>query len=156
MCYNRRHACRPAEARAGPVFCRLCALRPDGASEKTNLISAGFGLRFGGLRFARCVDHFPGNGGSVFAADSAVRGIFVLWCSGYVRLSDRVCEVSYRATQCLCIPTDLYHDVRRKSVLRSVGVDSPGVAQDRKSTRLNSSHLGISYAVFCLKKKNTE
>src|SRR5205814_5920471 len=27
------------------------------------------------------------------------------------------------------------------------------VAGDRKSTRLNSSHLGISYAVFCLKKK---
>src|SRR5262245_64967493 len=28
---------------------------------------------------------------------------------------------------------------------------APGI--DRKSTRLNSSHLGISYAVFCLKKK---
>src|SRR5258705_4938504 len=28
-----------------------------------------------------------------------------------------------------------------------------GARQDRKSTRLNSSHLGISYAVFCLKKK---
>src|ERR1035441_6644604 len=27
--------------------------------------------------------------------------------------------------------------------------------RDRKSTRLNSSHLGISYAVFCLKKNNT-
>src|SRR5262245_15769482 len=27
------------------------------------------------------------------------------------------------------------------------------IARDRKSTRLNSSHLGISYAVFCLKKK---
>src|SRR5262245_62426457 len=27
------------------------------------------------------------------------------------------------------------------------------VPRDRKSTRLNSSHLGISYAVFCLKKK---
>src|SRR3989442_8961600 len=27
------------------------------------------------------------------------------------------------------------------------------VAQDRKSTRLNSSHVRISYAVFCLKKK---
>src|SRR5437899_5390877 len=27
------------------------------------------------------------------------------------------------------------------------------LALDRKSTRLNSSHLGISYAVFCLKKK---
>src|SRR3712207_8583031 len=28
-------------------------------------------------------------------------------------------------------------------------------AQDRKSTRLNSSHANISYAVFCLKKKKT-
>src|SRR5690242_21020180 len=27
------------------------------------------------------------------------------------------------------------------------------IAQDRKSTRLNSSHMSISYAVFCLKKK---
>src|SRR5438045_5090717 len=33
-------------------------------------------------------------------------------------------------------------------------VPAPATAQsDRKSTRLNSSHLGISYAVFCLKKK---
>src|SRR5690606_40841933 len=29
-----------------------------------------------------------------------------------------------------------------------------GLRQDRKSTRLNSSHVKISYAVFCLKKKN--
>src|SRR5256885_3212799 len=29
----------------------------------------------------------------------------------------------------------------------------PGSPRDRKSTRLNSSHLVISYAVFCLKKK---
>src|SRR5690625_6504228 len=29
----------------------------------------------------------------------------------------------------------------------------PTSAQDRKSTRLNSSHVAISYAVFCLKKK---
>src|SRR5688572_31283567 len=29
------------------------------------------------------------------------------------------------------------------------------LARDRKSTRLNSSHSQISYAVFCLKKKNT-
>src|SRR5262245_62797057 len=36
---------------------------------------------------------------------------------------------------------------RRKAVASSSGLD-------RKSTRLNSSHLGISYAVFCLKKKN--
>src|SRR3712207_6938079 len=29
----------------------------------------------------------------------------------------------------------------------------PGLVLDRKSTRLNSSHANISYAVFCLKKK---
>src|SRR5262245_63345378 len=34
--------------------------------------------------------------------------------------------------------------------------DSWRIAEDRKSTRLNSSHLGISYAVFCLKKKKTK
>src|SRR5699024_11519512 len=36
-----------------------------------------------------------------------------------------------------------------------VGGDQRGsiCAQDRKSTRLNSSHVSISYAVFCLKKK---
>src|SRR3712207_8582297 len=33
--------------------------------------------------------------------------------------------------------------------------DHPQVGEDRKSTRLNSSHANISYAVFCLKKKNT-
>src|SRR5699024_12855736 len=33
------------------------------------------------------------------------------------------------------------------------GVFRPLLPQDRKSTRLNSSHVSISYAVFCLKKK---
>src|SRR6267143_6158405 len=32
----------------------------------------------------------------------------------------------------------------------------PGGARDRKSTRLNSSHSSISYAVFCLKKKKKQ
>src|SRR5258705_6597084 len=36
------------------------------------------------------------------------------------------------------------------------GAIAPNCFSDRKSTRLNSSHLGISYAVFCLKKKNCE
>src|SRR5688572_31026782 len=35
-----------------------------------------------------------------------------------------------------------------------LGPVSPRPAEDRKSTRLNSSHSQISYAVFCLKKKN--
>src|SRR5256885_13282984 len=49
--------------------------------------------------------------------------------------------------------------MKRIAVLTSGG-DAPGmnaalraVVRDRKSTRLNSSHLVISYAVFCLKKK---
>src|SRR6267378_769864 len=33
---------------------------------------------------------------------------------------------------------------------------SPAVGRDRKSTRLNSSHVEISYAVFCLKKKKKQ
>src|SRR5258707_10505461 len=34
-------------------------------------------------------------------------------------------------------------------------LDGLALAEDRKSTRLNSSHANISYAVFCLKKKKT-
>src|SRR5256885_11938294 len=37
----------------------------------------------------------------------------------------------------------------------STGLPKGFMRQDRKSTRLNSSHLVISYAVFCLKKKKT-
>src|SRR5690606_40426303 len=41
-------------------------------------------------------------------------------------------------------------------VLRDdLGADAPP-GQDRKSTRLNSSHVKISYAVFCLKKKKKQ
>src|SRR5215208_8246498 len=36
---------------------------------------------------------------------------------------------------------------------RRVSPGSPASPRDRKSTRLNSSHVAISYAVFCLKKK---
>src|SRR2546426_7625083 len=37
--------------------------------------------------------------------------------------------------------------------VRALGLDLLARLEDRKSTRLNSSHLVISYAVFCLKKK---
>src|SRR5699024_11418183 len=36
------------------------------------------------------------------------------------------------------------------------GLISASGEEDRKSTRLNSSHVSISYAVFCLKKKNNK
>src|SRR5256885_2944519 len=46
------------------------------------------------------------------------------------------------------LPGVRYHIIRGT-------LDAAGV-KDRKSTRLNSSHLVISYAVFCLKKKNNQ
>src|SRR3712207_8139591 len=47
--------------------------------------------------------------------------------------------------------------LRRDDGPRRGGADARGAAglpEDRKSTRLNSSHANISYAVFCLKKQN--
>src|SRR5438067_6351388 len=39
--------------------------------------------------------------------------------------------------------------------LGRIGLAGLAAMRDRKSTRLNSSHVSISYAVFCLKKKRT-
>src|SRR5262245_18632799 len=41
----------------------------------------------------------------------------------------------------------------RAGVVQTLFPSAATATEDRKSTRLNSSHLGISYAVFCLKKK---
>src|SRR5689334_23788477 len=48
---------------------------------------------------------------------------------------------------CSCWP-------RWASRFRRFGRSCSRIVEDRKSTRLNSSHSSISYAVFCLKKKN--
>src|SRR5699024_12513009 len=46
-------------------------------------------------------------------------------------------------------------ETRIKSVIERFKIHSISIlCTDRKSTRLNSSHVSISYAVFCLKKKN--
>src|SRR5258708_15436163 len=53
-----------------------------------------------------------------------------------------------------------YHRGQVTAKLRQLGAQPAKpldmIALDRKSTRLNSSHQIISYAVFCLKKKNKE
>src|SRR5207302_8733686 len=44
----------------------------------------------------------------------------------------------------------------RSESLAGIGAHLAGLQTDRKSTRLNSSHVKISYAVFCLKKKKQQ
>src|SRR5437588_11033333 len=58
------------------------------------------------------------------------------------------------------LPLKLVGTAAARNELPLAGVVTDAVAgavlSDRKSTRLNSSHTVISYAVFCLKKKKTE
>src|SRR5688572_31357334 len=46
-------------------------------------------------------------------------------------------------------------DCARLAAIVGTNLNHDGIILDRKSTRLNSSHSQISYAVFCLKKKKT-
>src|SRR2546429_6781045 len=64
---------------------------------------------------------------------------------------DRVDE--HRAAVLLGLPESDLRRYSRASGLGHVENDDKGQRADRKSTRLNSSHGYISYAVFCLKKK---
>src|SRR5699024_11488441 len=50
---------------------------------------------------------------------------------------------------------DIWSLFQNKIGVNGFELNQPEVWLDRKSTRLNSSHVSISYAVFCLKKKNT-
>src|SRR3989454_580246 len=63
-----------------------------------------------------------------------------------------IAEARSRRASILGIPAiDTVKEVKRARLPEDVALIT-----DRKSTRLNSSHLVISYAVFCLKKKNTD
>src|SRR5690625_5561993 len=53
-------------------------------------------------------------------------------------------------------PGGRYYVVHNGSSLVAMVLGRSGPEQDRKSTRLNSSHVAISYAVFCLKKKTRQ
>src|SRR5262245_63748922 len=90
--------------------------------------------------------------------------VFFFYCPGHHR------DLHYFPTR---RSSDLRHRARRRAVGQrrrdgDLGSEQPHhgrlrrrergerrrrLRADRKSTRLNSSHLGISYAVFCLKKK---
>src|SRR5947199_1637000 len=60
---------------------------------------------------------------------------------------------SFLAQSLLPVPSSAHRVFTDGSIDSLRNADLVPCRQDRKSTRLNSSHLGISYAVFCLKKK---
>src|SRR3712207_7809240 len=71
-----------------------------------------------------------------------VNGDGLGWLFAPVGLRDGPLPVHYEPVESP-VPNLLYEKIRY----------DPAVRTDRKSTRLNSSHANISYAVFCLKKK---
>src|SRR3989442_6438485 len=73
-----------------------------------------------------------------FFNDTATTEIYTLSLHDALPISDRPDALDRAATLGI-----QQHDLR-----------GPAVLEDRKSTRLNSSHVRISYAVFCLQKNN--
>src|SRR5437899_12998786 len=74
------------------------------------------------------------------------------------RSSDLECSVDVKLGAKICTTWHTY-TMNKNNMIKKTRwyvmdlVDDSHMKPDRKSTRLNSSHLGISYAVFCLKKK---
>src|SRR3712207_3398491 len=78
--------------------------------------------------------------------DKMDRGVIILNKKG------KITHINKKAMEILnFIDNHFIHEVK----VEEVGESIAGMHEDRKSTRLNSSHANISYAVFCLKKKNT-
>src|SRR5256885_6241101 len=71
---------------------------------------------------------------------------------GEVGFQTRIVDAGVQVAE---VPADPGGGRRRDIICHAYGLQRRA-GGDRKSTRLNSSHLVISYAVFCLKKKRTQ
>src|SRR5256885_14630384 len=107
-----------------------------------------------GLRVIACDQ--PGFGLSDDPGDFSVayRTRFVLAFMDALRLP-KACLIGHSQSGRIAVSLALEHGERVPGVvvLATGSLLPPLPGRDRKSTRLNSSHLVISYAVFCLKKK---
>src|SRR5690606_40984888 len=100
-------------------------------AELCNALTGGFGLGFGGRNFA-----------SVCAEQGESPKLFAHLKPAYLR-SRPVCREVQTGTAAA--------DTEAPTI--KCELVEQDATTDRKSTRLNSSHVKISYAVFCLKKK---
>src|SRR5688572_32343683 len=95
----------------------------------------------------------------VFFTDTATTEIYTLSLHDALPICDRGLSADDADQRFLAMPRfESYDEI---SCVRPVlglpvreSLTAGGMQADRKSTRLNSSHSQISYAVFCLKKKN--
>src|SRR5690554_7395675 len=122
-------------------------------------MTIAIGERFPDVTLKTCGSEGPGDlsTGAFLAGRKvvlfALPGAFTPGCSnthmpGFVVNADRILAKGVDAIACLAV-NDAF-------VLCAWQKDQNAQAIDRKSTRLNSSHVRISYAVFCLKKKKNE
>src|SRR5207244_7244455 len=103
--------------------------------------------------------------GRRLALDLATKGAVVIGCGrSQERLDEMLTEVRHISSSSAAIACDIGQLDQVRVMIAKVLADfgkidilinnaGIGMRQDRKSTRLNSSHQIISYAVFCLKKK---
>src|SRR5258707_10783684 len=76
--------------------------------------------------------------------------------SGEMRKFGTKIKMGEQSFRILCMLLETPGEMVTREELRAkLWSKSTNVSSDRKSTRLNSSHANISYAVFCLKKKKS-
>src|SRR5204863_7908927 len=88
-------------------------------------------------------------GGRYLSSDDAIR----VFAAGHLTNEMRI-EVKWRSGRRSLITQVQANRIYEIDEAGSQEAKEPPQDPDRKSTRLNSSHVEISYAVFCLKKKN--
>src|SRR5437870_9115966 len=94
--------------------------------------------------------------GRATAERFARSGAKVAMCARRKDVLERAADLIRRATgaDLLAVTCDVTRPDQIEAFVAATVARWGGVDIDRKSTRLNSSHVAISYAVFCLKKKN--
>src|SRR2546430_12305206 len=82
------------------------------------------------------------------------RAVTLRISAGRILTAQRAIQAAYPRTGGPVMTLGILHALKGQRSVEDLLRALPSALRDRKSTRLNSSHSQISYAVFCLKKKN--